>query len=352
VRIAIAHYVPFAPGRCGLYETTRDILVAERLLGHEAILIDAGVPGEDSRAGEVDARGDHAIEAHSHVAAADCDILVTHTDVPDRWARRLGVPVVHIVHGRPVVSFTTSCDKQNNVYGLYRRWGQDPLRRRIVTLWREHLPYLEALIPADKLATTSAPPLDRSRYPREGEVHDFGSRKGALNILIADVHRPDNSPYHLVHGLALAAPLLPGLRVHLYALPCDPSSPWQYLLRHLRSLGILGEAKGMMRGIDRVYRAADLVLTTAQIGTRIVREAWSCGTPVVAAAPNRHARITYTPGDPESIADAVRRGAQYVAYCEGRPDECERYAEPFGLERVGPELIEIYEAALEPASVA
>lgn len=307
----IAHVAPFAPGRCGLYETVRDLVLGERRLGHDVELIDAGISGEGPHYGQTD--GD--LIAAPPPAARGADVLVTHTaPSPEILAAAGGAPVVHVLHGRPESSFRLSqAGGESPVYDVYAGWVKSKAVARWVTLWPEHVPYWSAILPRDRLTSLSAPPCDLSRWSTEGPKHRWAS-PGLHNVLLADPWRAetDLDAYHLLHGLLLAAEReCPGLRVHVYGMR-NPLGPWEHLLGALRRAGALGETCGMMREIATRYRAADVVLTPHRIATRVVREAAACGATVVTG--ERAARwgsYGCDPLDAESVAETVTRALRF-----------------------------------------
>ena len=304
----IVHVAPFAPGRCGLYESVRDLMRGEQLLGHDVVLVDSGVVGEGSHYG---ARDGHVL-AEPPGAALGADVLVTHTSPPDEVVRLArDVPRVHVIHGRPESSFRLSQKGgPSPVYDIYARWARDRVVDKWVTMWPEHLPYWSVLLPEDRLVSTSAPPCDLDRWSPDGPKHEW-SPAGDQNVLVADTWRDDADPYHVVHGLILLAKRRPGLKVHVYAMQ-TPLGPWEHLLAALRKVGALGETKGMMRDIASRYRAADVVVTPHRIATRVVREAAACGATVVTGEPCDEqgggvnwGSVGCDPQDPRDVARAV-----------------------------------------------
>lgn len=335
----IAHFAPFAPHRAGLYETTRDMIVAERLAGAQSELVDVGVLGEKRRVGERDTRGreGHEVVALDYDDVTDYDIYVCNGGIPESFLARTSAPVVQIMHGRPESSFRLSQRSELPVYDLYARRARDPRWCMWVTLWSEHLPYWRVLIPSEKLRATTNPPCDLELYTPVGPRHEWDP-PGRHNVLVADLWRPDADPFHTVHGLIEAADHIEGLRVHLYACR-PPLGPWEHVFRHMRERGILGETKGQMLNFERVLRAADVVVTPHRIATRLVREALACGTPVVAGDPCRHTPHTTLPDHPRWLMGALGGALEL-------PGEPRELARPFGLDLFGPEILALYDEAL------
>jgi glycosyltransferase involved in cell wall biosynthesis len=345
----IAHFAPFAPGQAGLYETTRDMVKAERLAGHEVGLVDVGVDGK-RKIGATDARGGCLIRTVDYADVEAFDLFVSHSGMLKGFLAKTGAPVVHILHGRPLSSFRLSQrDPKAPVYQLLSRWSQDARYAQFVTLWPEHLPYWRVFLPGDNLIAVEAP-CDRERFPKEGPVHPFNPT-GEFNVLIADLWRPDGDPYHIAHGMLDVK--VPGLKAHFYGCNTKPG-PWEYIWRAMRAKGILGETKGMMRNFDTVLRAADLVVTPHRIATRIVREALSVGTPVVAPMGSRHAQFSYLfPDCPQAIADTVDRAHETITRDPDAVDAMvEVSASKHRLEGFGKTITRIYQEVVESATVS
>lgn len=285
----IAHVAPFAPGRCGLYETVRDLVVAERLLGHRVDLVDAGVQGEGAHVGAIDWRRTGTIEARGPEAARDADVVVTHTAPPPAVLEATSAPLVHVLHGRPRSSYLIErADPAGApVWRMLRRWGADPRYHAFVNPWPSHRDAWLCALPEDRLHGLSAPPIDLDLWSPEGDKRpwttDHADGDSRIKVLVADVWRDDVDPLHALVALAaVAARGEAPIRVHVLGLPGPTLAPAQEaVLGRLRRHDALGETLGHMRGMDAAYRAVDVLVTPQTIDTRTVREALACGTPVV-----------------------------------------------------------------------
>ena len=78
----IAHFAPFAPGRCGMYETVREAIKAARLLGHTAELVDTGV-GKARSVGAIDDRLGCRVVARNYDEVEDYDLFVLSSGAPE-----------------------------------------------------------------------------------------------------------------------------------------------------------------------------------------------------------------------------------------------------------------------------
>ena len=88
----LAHTAVVTPGRCGLYETTRELVVALRALGVDSRICD---PTSETVHDE-----DRGARMASMAWARKADIVVNHSGLgPD--LEKTGQPIVHVDHGHP-----------------------------------------------------------------------------------------------------------------------------------------------------------------------------------------------------------------------------------------------------------
>lgn len=330
----IVHVAPFAPGRCGLYETARDLLVAERRLGHDAVLVDAGVQGEGPHYGQVDGRAASVVEACRPEDAGGADVLVTHTAPSRAVLDATDAPIVHVMHGRPRSSYLLERAKPDTspVWRLLRQWGRDDRHRAFVTLWPSHVRAWRCAVPSERLHTLSGPPVDLVQWTPKGDRHDLGE---GVHVLVCDMWREDVDPLETLFDLAETAYRRPelGLRVHVYGLRNPLGPAVEAVLGRLRRIGALGSAKGMMRGMAAVYRSADVVVSPQRIATRTVRESLACGTPVLWAGTG------YRPGDVGRLCDVLGDIAG-----DPKPRAAARAAaQRFDANRIAAELVGVLE---------
>lgn len=343
----IAHFAPWAPHRCGLYETVRDLILAERALGHEAELIDVGVAGEGKHLGAEDVRPTGAVKAMPGTwAARNADLFVVSGGIEERFVARTRQPLVHLLHGRPRSSFLGSLGEQPGPYDLIRARMARPRWKSAITLWPEHVPYWELILRPGAVRTTSAPPVDLRAFTPQGPRHEFQGR--GPHVLLADVWRDDyEGPYEILHALA-ALPRAVPFTIHIYAAK-SPLRAWDYVFQALRDQGRLGEVKGHMLDIDQVFRGADLVIAAHGIATRLVRESLACGTPVAAVHGCQGAMFEYLPTRASMIVEfeeALRQVVVPARLATLRACARQRAAE-FDSLKVAAELLDLYEEVLD-----
>lgn len=285
----VVHLAVVTPHRAGLYETTRDLVAAERKIGIDACIVDPTVPTED--------RG---VPLGTNGIAKAADMLVSHSGLGEY--NTMDKPIVHCLHGRPYNSFLLERTGKTPVYSLVRRMGRDPRCKEFVTFWPETVPYWEMLLRGRKIHVCS-PPVDLEAWTPNGpNGYSFGGKAGDKNVVITDIWREDRTPYQAIHAFGHFAGNHSGIKLHLYGLDKDRRGV-NVLLKCLAEAGVLGEVRGHVEGLAHVYRAADLLVTTQSIATRSIREALACGCPVV--GPSRFASIQTDWENPVSFRRAI-----------------------------------------------
>lgn len=269
----LAHAAIITPGRCGLYETTRELVAAERELGINARLVDPqphetyGVTGED--------RGVPIADMDWGTKA---DVIVNHSGLDTTPLQQTDQPIVHVAHGRPLSTFMG--ERGGGAPGL--TWQTQRARngryRAVVTFWPEFEPYLRNIWRPKPVFTVS-PPVDLGYWTPGPSDYDFLGRGGKVNVVMLDPwSREDSSPYHCIHAFVLFHKMVKGAKLHMYA--------WDGNKKALTGLtNLLDSGGGIITrwatNVRDILRAADLLITPHRIFTRSIREAMACGTQVV-----------------------------------------------------------------------
>lgn len=271
----IAHIAVVTPQRCGLYETTREIVAAERELGIDARIVDPA-PTPLHPGGEHDRGAKFADESF----AFDADVIVNHSGMDGRLDAATA-PVIYSCHGRPLSSFLGERRGDPPVYSYYYKRGYRSQRfAHIVTYWPMHKGYLQVMFPNTPISVLP-PTCDLKAWNADGPAgYGFHGRKGEINCVIADPWRDDICPFAAINAFILFSRSWPGAKLHIYGLDnnrrgIDP------LLQVMKEEGTLGEVCGWTLGLDNVYRAAEVAITPQTILTRSIREAQACGCAVV-----------------------------------------------------------------------
>lgn len=268
----IAHSAIATPHRCGLYETTRELVAAERALGFDARIVDPD-PVDGG------ARGiDRGVPIAEMDWAVTADLVVNHSGFDKTPLQHSGPPVIHVAHGRPLSTFMG--ERSGQAPGLTWQTQRKQLSRYLgaVTFWPEYEPYLKTIW-EPKPVWSIPPTVDLEFWTPRKSDFGFHGRRGAYNVIMTDPwSREDAQPYHCIHAFALFRKLVPEARLHIFA--------WDGNKKALTGLAnILGQGGGMItrwvKNLRYAMRAADMLISPHRIYTRSIREAMACGLQVV-----------------------------------------------------------------------
>lgn len=273
----VAHIVVVTPKRCGLYETTRELVAGLRARGVDSRLVD---PAPATNPVHWSGSDDRGVPVDYMDWATDADVIVSHSGFDATPVEKTAQPVVHVCHGRPRSTFIGEVMGGTPVYSYHYRLNGDPRVKAVVTFWPEHVPYHQVMFP-DKRVHHVQSSVDLTAWSPDGPSgYQFGGKRGAINVVCTDAWRDDIDPYAAVNAFALWAREMKGARLHIYG-SSKSLRGWAPLIRRIQDDGNMGEIKGWIDGLANVYRAAELMLTPHEIDVRSVREAMACGCPVV-----------------------------------------------------------------------
>ena len=260
------------PGRCGLYETTRDLVAAERALGIDARIVDPKPhptlhPGKEDR----------GVPLAPMSWAVEADLIVSHSGHDGTPVSLTDQPIVIVAHGRPVSTFIGEREGGAAAYTYHAQRSRQDRYKACITLWPEYRPYFESLWGGKPVHVV--PPTVDLDYWRPGDSdYDFAKKGGTFDVVMTDPwSRRDVSPLPTIHAFDLFRRDEPGARLHIFAHDGNAKG-----LAGIRAM--LGESLGLVQGwaadLRRVYRAADMLITPHRIYTRAIREAMACGVTV------------------------------------------------------------------------
>jgi len=256
----IIHSLVVTPGQCGLYETAKDLMVAEERLGCVPIALE---PLGHSLGKSDDAIAIATPEQRSELLGS-ADVIVDHSGC-DADMLASGVPIIHVRHGRPLSTFLMSM-KGIDVYSHLAAIGKNYRYAAFVTFWRTHVAYWEPLLGRE--VHCLPPPVDLERFTPDGPRREY--RAGFVNYVCGDMWREDSNPFELIHRFRTFPARA---KLHLYGVK-KASKPLETLLATLGdNRGEVGWAESM----PHIYRGADWLITSADIETRAIREAMACG---------------------------------------------------------------------------
>lgn len=308
----IAHVAPFAPNRCGLYESARDMARADILGGNDVLFYDAGITKdgirEAGKIGEIDNRGDFKLTTCAPGMLDSADIIIMHTGIEDFHLVRNQVPLIWVVHGRPLACFRPERMGKSESYSLYNTVAGWPRTKGMLYFWPEFSPHWEDVLHGKDIVLPY-PPIDENRFNDNKTKHVLTS-PGDVNILLCDSEREDIDLYELSVGLVEASKKFKNIKFHYYGMDLPDgklSNCWNILLGRIKKYGCLGDVAGRMGDMEKIYNAMDCVISPNRIITRTIGEALSCGIPVITQNNplNLMSDFTCDMSDPFDIVEAI-----------------------------------------------
>jgi hypothetical protein len=260
--VKVAHAVVITPHRCGLYETTRELVAGLRELGVDSRMVDPA-PRKD-----VVKPDDEA------------DLIVNHSGFDNTPLGATKQPVVLVAHGRPRSGFLSEVKGSTPCYSWKGTCNKNERLKAVVTFWERHIPYWQFMMP-DKLIKFVPPSCDLEAWKFDGpKGYKFHGKAGRINVVITDPIRDDVDWFYPLQAAGLFAREVEGVKVHVYGR-IGKTRGHDAIIRRIQDDKHMGEIQSWVTGLDNVYRAASFMLTANDIDTRSVREAEACGCPVV-----------------------------------------------------------------------
>jgi len=271
----VAHVAKVTPQACGLYESTRELVVALRRQGVDSRIVD---PSLDSNTLHPGGDSDRGAPLDTEEYVQTCDIVVNHSGL-GTW-EKYRKPQVLVAHGRPRSSFLSERDGGTAIYSYHYDKNQRDTFKGVVTNWPEHIPYHEVMFP-DKPVWYVRPSCDLEYWSPGPTNYDWGGNGGTRNFVSVDAWRDDIDPFAAINAFILYARANPGSKLHLFAAGGANKPGWSALVKRLKEDGNLGQVYGWVKGLRQVLRAADGMITSQDINTRSIRETAATGTPII-----------------------------------------------------------------------
>lgn len=272
--LKVAHIAIVTPRKCGLYETTRELVSGIRNLKIDARIID---PQPEKNPIGWKGDNDRGVPVYNLEWAKQADIIVNHSGLGE--LEDIDKPIIHVAHGRPRHSFLSEASGSTPIYSYHYQNNKKDNLKAVVTFWREHKPYLDVMYP-DKNVVYVQSPVDLQFWCPGQSEYDFAGQGGDVNFVCTDAFRDDVDCYDALNAFALYARKNEGCRIHVYGKPKNMKG-WGAILQRIKDDGNLGIVQGWAAELLHVYRNADCVLTAHNIDVRTVREAMATGCPVV-----------------------------------------------------------------------
>lgn len=285
----ICHVTMFAPARCGLYEASRDMFLADKYYGHDVYMIDVGMVknGElinNPQIGQKDIRAGNEIITSDPDILNCADIIYMHTGCNDSWIVKTQAPLIWVVHGRPLACYRPETDNKSSSYSLYANLAKWQRVKKMLYFWNEFYKDWN-LVFNNKDLVLNYPVIDTSRFCKSKSDFNF-VKEGKYNFVIADTDREDVCNYEMIVSLvnALKSEKLKDLdiKIHMYGLDFPLKNCQNILLGKLNDMGKLGDIQGRILNIENVYNKAHCLISPNSIIVRTIAEAICCNCFVIA----------------------------------------------------------------------
>lgn len=296
----IAHLLHFHPQKSGLYESSRELIVEECRLGHDARFIDGRMEAVPHKY-----MYDRELKSADFEFANEADIVVAHQMIRPSLFAAIKKPMVLMLHGTPRDCMWGELYEETKSYTAIMNLIGDPRFVGFVTMWKEHIPFWECIVPKNKLFYMPAF-ADLNRFTPEGDKHNFIAN-GSPNIVFADTWRIDKNPFELLHAYRLFKDSYPEARLHLFAKSRRGDGVWDRLMSMIAQnrSDFYGHVDGMVQDLPNVFRATDFVISSVSIANRLVRESLACGTPLVAGRQCKYTPYSADHYRPQQFCEAM-----------------------------------------------
>ncbi len=266
--LKVAHVCNYAPNLSGMYGTVKDLLVQERKMGLNAEIIDdAGANflyGKDEITPVGSKYGDGA------------DIVCWHHAMFEDWFNEPHRNIVLFLHGTPEFNLQTELYSSDRPLSLIVGLSNKQIPRAIVTMWKRHVPFWESML---KMKVHYVPAwTDVGAW----ELSQHSVDKKEIKIAMMDYWRLTREPMGLFAGIDyLKKNTDKKIKVDVWGLTEIPNNTWMATIQWLIDDGTVVLKGNSDNPARDIYSQYDMILTMSNEETRVIRESFSCGVPVV-----------------------------------------------------------------------
>lgn len=338
--LKIAHFSALTPHGSGLYESTRELIIAENQIGG----LDAGLINTFDLNGGMEDRG---LVSKSWDWAENADVFVMHSHIPQFLEQNKDIPVVMILHGTPEdCLFSEIYIKEQFPYSTLLMYRKKKNFKIFVSMWERDLDFWKPIFPDVRYVPSG---VDLERYKPEGPTAPL---IGEPAIAFCDTWRNFKLPFASAYGVRIYYDKNKDMKFHIYDAPTDKKQNifWRTLFGASGFKPFVGDFTGKHQHIEVVYRGADIIVTGVHSGpSRIIREATACGTTVVAAGVPE-LEFNAHPNRPSEYAEQIEKCWKWIQETgkenvikENRA-KAEKY---FDIKNTARGMKKIYEEAVE-----
>lgn len=267
----IAHTANYAPGLSGLYGTTRDLVLAERELGHTAELIDDAQMLQDQ----------YGLDGITPVPASwgdRADVVCWHHAIVEEWLNEPHRNLVVFLHGTPEYNLFTELYDGDKTMSLLIGLANRKIPKAFISMWQRHIPIWENLL-QQKVHYVPA-----WTNPSDFTVSKKKVDPKVIKIGLLDYWRKTREPFGIIEAIEeLVKHSDKKIEVDAWGIAEEPSKTWLAVVQWLVEKGVM-TLKGRSTNVQEdLYEKCDMIVSMSTEETRVVRESYSAGVPVVCA---------------------------------------------------------------------
>lgn len=369
----IAHFNAFTPNKQGMYETIKELCVAQNKLG-----LDTGIFDPEHPKGGLK---DGTFEAKSEDWAREADIYMIHSILPERFFGKR--PTLFFAHGMPeallhdemaydgvcgyrlhdnrAITAKTSNPKQEQIFlcreelkfikeaplTTWLHYLSQPWCHGMVTFWPRHQPIWKLFVP-DKICEYVPGGIDLDRYSmfgKNGQQLEKERFSGSPTFLYADMWRYMKNPFFTFLAFKEVVKAHPNATYNGIACPTGQVMMWQLIIKTLGlTKNIPSPPITYHRAMERLYRGNDALISPVLDTSRVAKEAMSCGMPVLSKYFDFKWRLP-ADDDIERTANAILNFVDdWYADKEGIRVRARKYAEEhFDINNSAKGMVKIYD---------
>jgi GT2 family glycosyltransferase/glycosyltransferase involved in cell wall biosynthesis len=282
-----------------MYGTVRDLYFAEKALGHEVGIID----DVSSQYFYGDRYGADGVTPVGTDFGDESDIICWHHAMHEPWLNEPHRNIVMFLHGTPEFNLFTELYGEERALSLIVGAARHNVPKALVTMWARHVPLWEGLFNREVYLIPAW--IDLQAF----QPSTLKPEPDLIRIAMVDHWRLTREPMGLILGIEwLRKHTQKRIQVDVWGLNEMPSDTWKAVLCWPFEHDIIklrGNTEDTMKDI---YHQADMVVTMSSEETRVVREAYACGVPVVCG----HEKLPFTkysvePLYAERVAETILR---------------------------------------------
>jgi len=282
----VSHFSSFAPSRSGLYEAAKDLVLAERAAGIDAMFVNMTVADTAKHlAASPGGRLDESnLNPSTWEEAKDAPIWVIHRGIPAELVEEAKKHyTIMAIHGAPEHMAMYDVEQSGNVQSFNSHINMINNYDKAVALNEHDFKIWQLYAPAGKVIHIEDS-IDITRFSPEGHAWEF---HGLPAILHADVTRNIKLPFTMYWAMAGIHDKLPEARLEMYGLPFSEINTFRNTMVRAHNINLLGTLESVQMitsDLRPMMRGAHIGVNPNLSGvrSRVTMEMMACGLPVVA----------------------------------------------------------------------